>query len=270
MTSKRWYYPRLMDPSLDPRATLDAELAHLRLSTAALLASIEALSDAEVSAPSLLPDWSRGHVLAHVARNADGILNLIVWAHTDSPVPMYASVDTRNGDIEAGSGLSAELLRVEIAQSAQRVDDALTGVLALDDASIADIMSRLVQFGAPRPQAPQVAFSWVPLLRRREVEVHHLDLALTYGPDDWPDDFVVTTLGLVAKRVAGAQESKVAVLASTPVHGQAASHWLLSNSTGPTLTGDQGELLAWLMGRGTGTSLRMSDDTAIPAPPPWS
>ena len=259
-----------MDHSHEPRATLEAELARLRVSTAALLASIEALRDADVSAPSLLPDWSRGHVLAHIARNADGILNLIVWARTASTVPMYESADRRTADIEAGSGLPAEALRSDIAQGAQRVDDALTGVLELDEESLAEVMNRLVQFGPPRPQAPMVAFSWVPLLRRREVEVHHVDLALSYGPADWPDDFVVTNLDLIAKRVADTHESPVAVLETTTDHGRATSQWNLSEKSGPTLIGDQGELLGWLMGRGTGTSLRMSDGTAIPAPPPWS
>ena len=127
-----------MDHSHEPRATLEAELARLRVSTAALLASIEALRDADVSAPSLLPDWSRGHVLAHIARNADGILNLIVWARTASTVPMYESADRRTADIEAGSGLPAEALRSDIAQGAQRVDDALTGVLELDEESLAE------------------------------------------------------------------------------------------------------------------------------------
>jgi maleylpyruvate isomerase len=150
------------------------------------------------------------------------------------------------------------------------VDDALTGVLELDEESLAEVMNRLVQFGPPRPQAPMVAFSWVPLLRRREVEVHHVDLALPYGPADWPDDFVVTNLDLIAKRVADTHESPVAVLETTTDHGRATSQWNLSEKSGPTLIGDQGELLGWLMGRGTGTSLRMSDGTAIPAPPPWS
>jgi len=52
-----------------------AFLTGLRTSTAALLHGIvaERWTDADVRAPSLLPGWTRGHVLSHIARNADGI-----------------------------------------------------------------------------------------------------------------------------------------------------------------------------------------------------
>nr|WP_254126579.1 maleylpyruvate isomerase N-terminal domain-containing protein [Amycolatopsis sp. CA-230715] len=34
--------------------------------------SVRRLGDADVRAPSALPGWSRAHVLAHLARHADG------------------------------------------------------------------------------------------------------------------------------------------------------------------------------------------------------
>src|SRR5919204_6987059 len=61
--------------------------------------AVAVLTDAEARAPSRLPDWSRGHVLAHLARNADALVNLLTWARTDVPTPMYASAAARDADI---------------------------------------------------------------------------------------------------------------------------------------------------------------------------
>lgn len=47
-------------------------------STGRLLATASALTDEQVRAASLLPGWSRGHVLTHIARNADGLRNLLI------------------------------------------------------------------------------------------------------------------------------------------------------------------------------------------------
>ena len=57
-------------------------LDRLAASTERLLASAAALSDAQLREPSPLPGWSRGHVLSHIARNADGLRNLLIWART--------------------------------------------------------------------------------------------------------------------------------------------------------------------------------------------
>ena len=40
------------------------------------------LDPGQVAGPSRLPGWSRGHVLSHLARNADALVNLLTWART--------------------------------------------------------------------------------------------------------------------------------------------------------------------------------------------
>jgi len=55
--------------------------------TTRLLASASALTDQQAREASLLPGWSRGHVLTHVARNADGLQNLLIWASTGEETP---------------------------------------------------------------------------------------------------------------------------------------------------------------------------------------
>ena len=49
---------------------------------AALQAAAEGLTAEQARAPSLLPSWTRGHVLTHVARNADALANLLHTART--------------------------------------------------------------------------------------------------------------------------------------------------------------------------------------------
>src|ERR1035441_5721059 len=57
--------------------TVDHEVSEwldrLGAATARLLATSAGFTDAQVREPSLLPGWTRGHGLSHVARNADGL-----------------------------------------------------------------------------------------------------------------------------------------------------------------------------------------------------
>ena len=87
--SQRW------DPAPDS--------AEIEAATSRLLATAKTLSDAEVLAPSGLPGWSRGHVLTHIARNADSLVNLLTWAATGVEHPQYPSMQARDTAIEAGA-----------------------------------------------------------------------------------------------------------------------------------------------------------------------
>jgi maleylpyruvate isomerase len=69
-------------------------LDRLAAATGRLLATATALGDAQAREPSLLPGWTRGHVLSHIARNADGMVNLLNWARTGTETPMYASAES--------------------------------------------------------------------------------------------------------------------------------------------------------------------------------
>ncbi|MFI9324466.1 maleylpyruvate isomerase N-terminal domain-containing protein [Kitasatospora aureofaciens] len=60
----------------------------MRAATGLLLRTAARLCDAGVRAPSLLPGWSRGHVLTHLARNADGGRRLPSWARTGVRTPL--------------------------------------------------------------------------------------------------------------------------------------------------------------------------------------
>ena len=69
------------------------------------------LRDDELDEPSLLPGWSRRHVIAHVGFNARAIARLVEWARTGEENPMYASPEQRGEEIDFGATLPADALR---------------------------------------------------------------------------------------------------------------------------------------------------------------
>src|ERR1044071_5429214 len=68
-----------------------------------LLRTVADLDPAAVAKPSLLPGWTAGHVLTHVARNADALTNLLTWARTGVETPPYPSPEAREAGIQDGA-----------------------------------------------------------------------------------------------------------------------------------------------------------------------
>ena len=81
-------------------------LAQVRSATAGLLDWLEQLrfTDEDVRQPSLLPGWTRAHVLAHIAQNADGISRTLDGVLRSEVVKRYpGGMDARDDAIEAGA-----------------------------------------------------------------------------------------------------------------------------------------------------------------------
>ncbi|MFM8827568.1 MAG: maleylpyruvate isomerase N-terminal domain-containing protein, partial [Actinomycetota bacterium] len=69
-----------------------------------LLAVADRLTDADLRAPSTLPGWTRGHVLNHLRRNADGFALMCGAAGRGEIGLQYpGGVDERNSGIEDGA-----------------------------------------------------------------------------------------------------------------------------------------------------------------------
>jgi maleylpyruvate isomerase len=234
-------------------------LGRLAAATGRLLATAAALGDAEAREPSLLPGWSRGHVLTHIARNADGLGNLLRWARTGAETPMYASAGSRTADIEAGAGRPAADLAEDVRASAAAV--AAEAAALPGDAWTAQVRALN---GPPFPA--------LGVLDRRlsEVEIHHADLAAGYTPGDWPGDFVADALARVADSFAGRDDAPRCVLwpRGAPLGYRIGPE---SGGSPPVMvTGPPAELLAWLLGRSSGATLRVLGAAATaPALPPW-
>src|SRR3954469_8179418 len=94
-------------------AAIEAQLGAVDQAWAVVSGAIAGLSDAQARGASRLPGWSRGHVVTHYARSADGIRGASESAARGEPAVQYPDgLDGRARDIEDGSGRPAdELLR---------------------------------------------------------------------------------------------------------------------------------------------------------------
>ncbi|MYX42378.1 maleylpyruvate isomerase family mycothiol-dependent enzyme [Streptomyces sp. SID89] len=139
--------------------------AWARTGTELLLDAVAGLDEAAFTAPSALPDWTRKHLVAHVAANADALGNLVHWAATGEEQPMYASAEERAAGIAKGPALSADELRSWLTDSAHRL---AAGLDRLTDEQW--------QREVVTAQGRTVPATELPWMRAREVCVHAVDL----------------------------------------------------------------------------------------------
>ncbi len=208
------------------------------VATTRYLGALTVLDDDDVRAPSLLPDWSRGHVITHLARNADALCNLVHWAETGVETPMYPSQEQRDRDIHSGAVRSADDLRADASASAGRFLQAINELdVRHEDVPVARTS------GAETFPVRDVA-----RMRRTEVEIHHADLGIGYSPADWPLEF---TELMITRLQDDRADGPSMVLSSTDTDGL----WKFGSGPGPEITGTKADLAWWLLGRGDGSGL---------------
>lgn len=230
--------------TMDPLALL----TEVDAATDRLLHSVRDLDADALRAPSLLPGWTRGHVLTHVARNAEAYTNLLTWARTGTPHPAYPSREARDAAIEAGHGRSLAQQVADVRATHERFADAAAAMPAAAWA-----------FVLPDTGRSAAALPWA---RLREVEVHHADLAVGYGPADWPEAFALRLLREVAADLDGPPMVLRPAGLEHPLH--------VGDPAGaPTVLGTTRALAAWLTGRGDGAELTVSPDGELPVPGRW-
>lgn len=130
--------------------------------TVSLLRCTIALTDEEWLEPSLLPGWTRAHVAAHIARNADALNAVARAAAEGNMLPLYPSRKERMEAIERGSEQSAIELQIDLDTSA--------GALA---ATMDAIPDWTVPVQLPSGRMPLAA---VPVARLHEIYLHLRDL----------------------------------------------------------------------------------------------
>ncbi len=151
--------------------------------TGRLVLTVRGLSDDDVRRPSLLPGWTRGHLLTHVARSGDVMRGLAEGLVTGVPGTGYASDEARTAAINAGAGRSARELAVDVETSAALFRAALLSV----PPAAADALVQV----RPGVQFPTHE---LPLRRLIEVVLHHTDLDAGYTSRDWPPAFTALEL----------------------------------------------------------------------------
>ena len=221
---------------------LPIALDGLRASTADLLdwlAGVE-WTPAEVGAESLCTGWTRGHVLTHLARNADGIAATLAGALRGEIVERYPDGwDARNADIEAGSARPFAELAADVRDSALRLEDALRAIEAVGGWELE------TEHGHP-------ARDW-PFARWKEVEIHRLDLAAGYGPQQWPAAMVAALLEREAARLPQRTAVPLVVTAQASAPELADRQWRVGDgddaSEAVEVRGPDWAVAAWLVGR---------------------
>ena len=218
----------------------------------ALLSREAGLDTGALAGPSGLPGWSRKHVLAHVAANAGALGNLIRWAATGEPAPMYSSPGARAAAIEQGSRLPAGELTAWLRRSADALEEAMTRLTGAQ-----------WQASVLTAQGQAIPASEVPWMRSREVYVHTVDLATGVSFADLPAGFLAALCDDAANKRDAAPSPALVLEASDT--GQ---RWdLPGDAGGVTLTGPLAEVTAYLTGRPH--QLATAGGESAPARPAW-
>lgn len=229
--------------------TFDDARRWARLGTDLLVQAAD-LDAAGLNAPSALPGWSRKHVVAHAAANADALCNLVHWAATGEPTPMYSSPEERAAGIEYGARLPAAELMAWLRLSA---DTLAAGMDALDDA----------QWHSPvvTAQGRTVPATELPWMRSREVCVHAIDLATGLSFADLPDDFLAALCDDVVGKRRTAPGPALILKAS-------GACWELPGEGEYTeLVAELPDITAYLTGRADAPTT--TDGAPAPALAPW-
>lgn len=156
------------------------EIASCRAAHLRLFATVDNMPDAALAAASRLPGWSVAHVLTHLARNADSMVRRLEGAREGRLVEQYEGGRAgRARDIDVGAARDPHAVKRDVIRASEAAELAFANCPAeVWDEPI------LLGTGEERPA------TYLPASRWREVEIHHVDLGLSYGPHNWSDDFV--------------------------------------------------------------------------------
>lgn len=236
------------------------DLAWARRGTAYFARVLANLADDDLARPSLLPGWTRAHVVAHVGYNARALTRLVTWGRTGVETPMYRSPQQRGREIERGSTLPARALRNLFAHSEVHLNVEWRDVEeGRWDAPVVTAQGRTV---------PLRETAW---MRTREVWVHAVDLDASGSYVDFPPDLLDALLSDVPRAWARRGEEVALVLEPSdrpvPVVVGAA------DAAAPHVGGTAAALARWLTGRGARRLVvdgrALDDGATLPAIPRW-
>ncbi|HEY2813465.1 MAG TPA: maleylpyruvate isomerase family mycothiol-dependent enzyme [Acidimicrobiales bacterium] len=198
---------------------------------AQLDAAIAGLDDDTTARASQLPGWTVGHVLSHVARNADSHTRRSEAATRGERVEQYVGgYEGRAAEIDAGAARPANEIVDDVRSSAERLMHAWASLP--DDAW---------SFVSPDVGGQERPLRVLPSRRWQELEVHAVDLGIGITHRDWSEEFVEASL----PRLRPTLDARLPKAATAPAPGVL----------------DERDELAWLYGR-----LQRDD---LPTLAPW-
>ncbi|MGZ4713814.1 MAG: maleylpyruvate isomerase N-terminal domain-containing protein [Acidimicrobiia bacterium] len=207
------------------------DLEGLRDADRRLAATLHAPFDP--TSPSRLPGWTVGHVLTHIARNADGMRRMFLGAARGVVADMYPDgAAGRSAAIEAGAARDRTALIADV--------ESATAALA---AAVAEVGADGWRDGAGRTLGGVVPLPRLLVGRWREVAIHHRDLGLDVDWIDWPAPFVARMLPLRLAEVNGRLPPERRLTIAAP-------DGTTIGDGGPVVVrADRGRALSYLFGR---------------------
>jgi maleylpyruvate isomerase len=243
--------PAPTDLPTDPE--LLAQLLLARRATAFFAHELNGLSNVDLDEDSLLPGWTRRHVIAHIAHNARGIVRLVTWARTGVETPMYASNAARDRDIAEGAELDRNALRTLFDVSTVQLDAAWRRLPP-------EAWSNTVR----TPSGREIPVSETVWMRNQELWVHTIDLATGAAFDDVPAEILERLLTNITAGWAARGEDTDLVLAITAPDAERSLGDLDADSP-VVVSGSLAGLVRWATGRGGSD---VSSSAGTPADPP--
>lgn len=228
----------------------EQKLALLDSETERMLTTCQQVSGEETTRPSLCEGWNAAHLMTHVARNADALSNLVLWAQDGVERDAYESDERREADIETGAARCWSQIVEDVETTAARFRElahTLTG-----PAGKAEVRTRT---------GNTVRGHQVISMRINEVVFHHVDLDAGYGFDDADPGWLARTLRQGVRQWESRGDAPSLTLMPEGLDAMALG------GGGPGVAGNPGNLLLWLS-RGRIVDLRT--DVDLPQPPPWA
>lgn len=222
-------------------------LDHVDSALGRLTEAAAGLTEVRVRAPSALPDWTRGHVLAHLVGFGRGARRQIAYALRDDLVEFYDGGRAgRNADIEANAGRSAADLVAELHATMDGLRDDWARLGERDwERRVAYRDGRLVD---------------VLLCCWREAEIHLVDLDIGVRPSAWSAPFCRHAIEFLAPRVPTGVRLELVADDGDPI--------VLGTGRTVTVGAVLTDLTAWLAGRRPERTPDCSDPE-LPELGPW-
>ncbi|MCE3551894.1 maleylpyruvate isomerase family mycothiol-dependent enzyme [Pseudonocardia sp. RS11V-5] len=241
--------------------TLELSLAWAGDGAAHLRGLMDRMGDEAFQAPSALPGWTRAHVLSHVARNAEAMMNLLHWARTGEETPAYADDTQRDADIATGAQRDPAAIREDVVATSDKLAQV---VKAMPE----EAWSRSIRDRQGR-EVPATEIAW---MRAREMWIHSVDLDVGASFEDFPQPMLCELVADVAANLAARPGTPAVRL----VAGDRDQAWTTAaEGTSPALSVEApvADLAEWVSGRGRSRRIRAvtpeGEPTQVPELPAW-
>lgn len=229
------------------RHDVGGTVSWMREGTAYVVHCVGQLDDELFAEPSGLRNWTRAHVVAHLARNAEALTRLVTWARTGVETPMYADRDQRAAEIETSASRLPTVLRAELTATA---DDLARALGKLSSRHWAGVVRSALGRAVPAAE--------IPWMRVREVWTHAVDLnaGATFA------DFPAGVVDLLLDDVTAALSTKPGCPAALLTPSDRTTIWQLGPAPAEHIIKAPAAVIAgWLTGRAI--------HPEWPVPPAW-